>query len=133
MDIMELAAIGELVGGVAVIASLVYVGLQVRHSAQVTQAHAVSSRLTGQSAAEVSRLQRFQAVAPSPARPRASPDNDLTTGAADAGGIPFRDPEPRPAASAKTPALSSRRIDSPIPMRWASFEAWRLGCCGDSL
>ena len=32
MDIMELGAIGELVGGVAVIASLLYVGLQVRQS-----------------------------------------------------------------------------------------------------
>ena len=32
MDINELGAIGELVGGVAVIASLIYVGLQVRQS-----------------------------------------------------------------------------------------------------
>ena len=32
MDIMELGAIGELVGGVAVIATLVFVGLQVRQS-----------------------------------------------------------------------------------------------------
>ena len=32
MDIMELGAIGELVGGVAVIGSLIYVGLQVRQS-----------------------------------------------------------------------------------------------------
>ncbi len=42
MDIMELGAIGELVGGVAVIASLVFVGLQVRQSAEATrqaQAH----------------------------------------------------------------------------------------------
>ncbi len=30
MDIMELGAIGELVGGVAVTVSLVFVGLQVR-------------------------------------------------------------------------------------------------------
>ena len=30
MDIMELGAIGELVGGVAVIAALIFVGLQVR-------------------------------------------------------------------------------------------------------
>ena len=30
MDIMELGAIGELVGGVAVVASLVFVGFQVR-------------------------------------------------------------------------------------------------------
>jgi hypothetical protein len=32
MDIMELGAIGELVGGVAVVASLVYVGLQIKQS-----------------------------------------------------------------------------------------------------
>ena len=32
MNIMELGAIGELVGGVAVVASLLYVGLQVRQS-----------------------------------------------------------------------------------------------------
>ncbi len=32
MDIMELGAIGELVGGVAVIGSLIYVGIQVRGS-----------------------------------------------------------------------------------------------------
>ena len=32
MEIMELGAIGELVGGVAVIASLLYVGLQVRQN-----------------------------------------------------------------------------------------------------
>jgi hypothetical protein len=32
MDIMELGAIGELVGGVAVIGSPLYVGLQVRQS-----------------------------------------------------------------------------------------------------
>ncbi len=32
MNIMELGAIGELVGGVAVIGSLLYVGLQVRQS-----------------------------------------------------------------------------------------------------
>ena len=31
MDIMQLGAIGELVGGVAVIGSLIYVGVQVRH------------------------------------------------------------------------------------------------------
>ena len=45
MNIMELGAIGELVGGVAVIASLVYVGLQVRYSALQTQSvshHAVT-------------------------------------------------------------------------------------------
>ena len=38
MDILELGAIGELVGGVAVIASLLYVGLQVRQSTQATRA-----------------------------------------------------------------------------------------------
>ena len=37
MDIMALGAIGELVGGVAVIASLIYVGRQVRQSADQTQ------------------------------------------------------------------------------------------------
>ena len=40
MDIMELGAIGELVGGVAVIASLIYVGLQVRQSNRQAQATA---------------------------------------------------------------------------------------------
>ena len=38
MDIMELGAIGELVGGVAVIASLLYVGLQVRQSNRMEMA-----------------------------------------------------------------------------------------------
>jgi len=37
MDIPELGAIGELVGGVAVIVSLVFVGLQVRHSNRLAQ------------------------------------------------------------------------------------------------
>ncbi len=37
MNIMELGAIGELVGGVAVVASLIYVGLQVRQNTQVTR------------------------------------------------------------------------------------------------
>ena len=37
MDIMELGAIGELVGGVAVVASLIYVGLQVRQSTIATR------------------------------------------------------------------------------------------------
>lgn len=32
MDIMELGAVGELVGGVAVVASLIYVGVQVRQN-----------------------------------------------------------------------------------------------------
>ena len=37
MDIMELGAIGELVGGVAVVASLLYVGRQVRQSTEQTR------------------------------------------------------------------------------------------------
>ncbi len=37
MDIMELGAIGDLVGGVAVIASLVFVGLQVRQGNALAQ------------------------------------------------------------------------------------------------
>ncbi len=41
MDIMELGAIGELVGGVAVIGSLIYVGLQVRQSNQLNRAESV--------------------------------------------------------------------------------------------
>ena len=32
MDILELGAIGELVGGLAVVGSLIFVGLQIRHS-----------------------------------------------------------------------------------------------------
>ncbi len=34
MDVMELGAIGELVGGVAVIATLIYLAIQVRHTAE---------------------------------------------------------------------------------------------------
>ncbi len=42
MNILELGAIGELVGGVAVIASLIYVGLQVRQSTeQARQTNAI--------------------------------------------------------------------------------------------
>ena len=41
MDIMELGAIGELVGGVAVIGSLIFVGLQVRHSNTINRAESV--------------------------------------------------------------------------------------------
>ncbi len=37
MDIMELGAIGELVGGVAVIASLIYVGVQLRQNTKATE------------------------------------------------------------------------------------------------
>lgn len=40
MNIMELGAIGELVGGVAVIASLIYVGLQVRRNTLALRANA---------------------------------------------------------------------------------------------
>ena len=43
MNIMELGAIGELVGGVAVVASLIYVGLQVRQSNQINRAESVRS------------------------------------------------------------------------------------------
>ena len=43
MNVMELGAIGELVGGVAVIASLIYVGLQVRQSNRLAQSTAVRS------------------------------------------------------------------------------------------
>ena len=37
MDIMELGAIGELIGGLAVIASLIFVGVQVRNSTREQQ------------------------------------------------------------------------------------------------
>ncbi len=40
MDIMELGAIGELVGGVAVIATLVYLAVQVRQNANLAKAAA---------------------------------------------------------------------------------------------
>ena len=40
MDIMELGAVGELVGGVAVVASLIYVGLQVRQNTSALRANA---------------------------------------------------------------------------------------------
>ena len=43
MDILELGAIGELVGGVAVVGSLIYVGFQVRQSNQLNPAEAVRS------------------------------------------------------------------------------------------
>ncbi len=41
MNIMELGAIGELVGGVAVIGTLLYVGLQVRQSNRMEMAESV--------------------------------------------------------------------------------------------
>ena len=45
MNIMELGAIGELVGGVAGVGSLLYVGLQVRHSNKLAAAETVRSFL----------------------------------------------------------------------------------------
>ena len=45
MNILELGAIGELVGGVAVIASLIYVGLQVKQSNKFAAAETVRSFL----------------------------------------------------------------------------------------
>ena len=44
MDIMELGAIGELVGGVAVIATLVYLAMQIR-SSQKTALRATQNEL----------------------------------------------------------------------------------------
>ena len=38
MNILELGAIGELLGGLAVIGSLIYVGIQVRHNARSVEA-----------------------------------------------------------------------------------------------
>jgi hypothetical protein len=43
MDIMELGAIGELVGGVAVIVTLIYLALQVRNGAQEQRAASMSN------------------------------------------------------------------------------------------
>ena len=43
MDIMALGAIGELVGGVAVIGSLIYVGLQVRHNTSALRANSAQA------------------------------------------------------------------------------------------
>ncbi len=43
MDILELGAIGELVGGLAVIGSLIFVGLQVRQNNRLTRAEAIRS------------------------------------------------------------------------------------------
>ena len=40
MDILELGAIGELVGGIAVIASLIFVGLQIRQNTRTTRSSA---------------------------------------------------------------------------------------------
>ncbi len=52
MNIMELGAIGELVGGVAVIASLIYVGLQVRQNTQVARVQTLSTRFSFQAGAD---------------------------------------------------------------------------------
>ncbi len=43
MDIMELGAIGELVGGIAVVASLLYVGSQVRQNTSALRANAAQA------------------------------------------------------------------------------------------
>ena len=43
MDIMELGAIGELVGGAAVVASLLFVGFQVRQRSRAAQQSADNS------------------------------------------------------------------------------------------
>ena len=47
MDIMKLGAIGELVGGVAVIATLIYLAVQIRQSASVSRAAAERDLLDG--------------------------------------------------------------------------------------
>lgn len=67
MDIMALGAMGELVGGVAVVVSLVYVGLQVRQNTSAlragsAQAHADSingANLLTASSLELSRVWRL--------------------------------------------------------------------------
>ncbi len=45
MDIMELGAIGELVGGLAVVGSLLFVGLQMRQSNRLSRAESVQSHV----------------------------------------------------------------------------------------
>jgi len=67
MDIMELGAIGELVGGVAVVVSLIYVGLQVRHNTaaiRVSSAQAFADSINGvnlmiASSPEMARIARL--------------------------------------------------------------------------
>ena len=44
MDIVELGAIGELVGGIAVLITLIYLAGQVRHSKEATEANTRSLR-----------------------------------------------------------------------------------------
>lgn len=46
MDIMELGAVGELVGGVAVVATLIYLALQVRQGANAATSSAMGSWLS---------------------------------------------------------------------------------------
>jgi hypothetical protein len=41
MDILELGAIGELVGGVAVVGSLLFVGVQIRQGTRMTEKRAL--------------------------------------------------------------------------------------------
>ena len=50
MDIMELGAIGELVGGVAVLVTLVYLAVQVRHGTRLvrSQVHQESTRMSSE-------------------------------------------------------------------------------------
>ncbi len=43
MTISEWGAIGELIGGIAIIISLIYVGIQVKHSTQTAEAAAAQS------------------------------------------------------------------------------------------
>ena len=56
MDIMELGAIGELVGGVAVIASLLYVGLQVQQSNRIAKAESARAQIYAYNAEFLSPL-----------------------------------------------------------------------------
>ena len=57
MNILELGAIGELVGGVAVVGSLLYVGLQVRQSNRLArvQAHQETARVSTELAMQLDR------------------------------------------------------------------------------
>ncbi len=62
MDITELGAIGELVGGVAVIASMIFVGVQIRQN----------NRLTANSVAQANRHfnhEIFRGLHPTPRSP----------------------------------------------------------------
>ena len=55
MDIMELGAIGELIGGVAVIATLIYLARQIRQGTTATQGAAERELLEGVQEAAFSR------------------------------------------------------------------------------